>query len=308
MNERVDVVFGGPGREAAVSRLSGAAIVDGLRAAGCDVAAVPVGDRIDPAALRDDAVVFNIVHGTYGEDGSAQDDLAAAGRVYVGSDARASRLCMDKEGCKQVLAGAGLPVPWGRVIDPTRPVDPRDLRPPSLAGFVLKPRRDGSSVGLRAIANLGFLLPTLEELVVELGPVPLLLEERLPGPEYTVAVLEDADGTPRALPPIRIVPASENYDYRAKYHSDDTRYEILAPDAVPALGAYALRAYAACGCRDFARIDLMADRAGEPRILEVNTLPGFTAHSLVPKAAAAAGIDFPALCHRLVALAGRRRT
>jgi len=136
--------------------------------------------------------------------------------------------------------------------------------------------------------------------------VPMLLEERLPGPEYTVAVLEVEDGTPRALPPIRIAPAGETYDYEAKYAADDTGYEVLDGEPGPRLCELALAAYTACGCRDFARVDLMADREGGLRILEVNTLPGFTSHSLVPKAAAAAGIDFSALCARLVELAARR--
>ncbi|MDA3960364.1 MAG: D-alanine--D-alanine ligase [Planctomycetota bacterium] len=306
MTERVDVVMGGPGREAAVSRTSGAAIVAALREAGCDVQVVDVTDSLDLTSLRPDAVVFNIIHGTYGEDGVLQRELEAAGRSYVGSDAAVSALCMDKEATKQALRAKDLPVPWGQAFDPRSLQDPRSFRPPSMAGFVLKPQKDGSSVGLHMLANLGFLLPALEQVVADIGPVPMLLEERLAGPEYTVAVIEDEDGQAQALPPICIVPASDSYDYQAKYESDDTRYEIVDGALAAELQALGLAAYRACGCRDFARVDVMADRDGGLHILEVNTLPGFTSHSLVPKAAAAAGIGFADLCRRLVRLAARR--
>jgi D-alanine-D-alanine ligase len=302
----VDVVMGGPGREAPVSRHSGAAIAAALEAAGYAVQTLDIGERLELSALRPQSVVFDIVHGTYGEDGTLQRELEAAGRTYVGSDASVSALCMDKEATKVRLRAQHLPVPWGRAFDPRAMRDPRDFRPPSMAGLVLKPQRDGSSVGLRMLPSLSFLLPELESVVAELGPVPMLLEERLPGPEYTVAILEDEAGEPQALPPIRIVPAGETYDYSAKYAADDTRYELVDAAPGPRLCELALAAYHACGCRDFARVDLMAAADGELRILEVNTLPGFTSHSLVPKAAAAAGIDFTTLCVRLVELAARR--
>ena len=262
--------------------------------------------ELDAAQLRDDAVVFNIIHGTYGEDGTLQAQLDALGRSYVGSDVVASRLCIDKDATRKKLEAAGLPIPWGVAFNPTNMQDPRDLRVPTLTGLVLKPARDGSSVGLHLLASISFLLPALEEVVAELGAIPMLLEERLAGPEYTVGVIDEADG-PVALPPIRITPAAESYDYESKYVSNATRYDVVDDEALAGqLRELGLSAYRVCGCRDLARVDVMAARDGSLKILEVNTLPGFTDHSLLPKAAAAAGRDFANLCLHLVDRARQR--
>jgi D-alanine-D-alanine ligase len=303
---QVDVVMGGPGREAAVSRSSGRAIVAGLERRGLAVAAIDCAGELEPQRLRADAVVFNIIHGTYGEDGRLQRQLEGLGRAYVGSDAAASALCMDKDLTKARLREAGLRVPWGVRVHLGKPFAPRDLKLPHHGGLVLKPACDGSSVGLRMLANPSFVLPACEELLHEVGAVPYLIEERLPGPEYTVALLEDGSGL-RALPPIRIRPAEGVYDYQAKYHRDDTGYEIVQDCALAErLGAIGLAAFRACGCRDLARVDIMATGEGELAVLELNTLPGFTDHSLVPKAAAAAGIVFDELVERLVRHAAAR--
>lgn len=303
---KVDVVMGGPGREAAVSRRSGAAIVAGLGARGHDVQAIDLPGKLEPARLRSGAVVFNIVHGTYGEDGQLQRELDALGKAYVGSDAEASALCMDKDRTKKRLQDAGLRVPWGVRVHLGQPFSPKDLKLPHHGGLVLKPANDGSSVGLRMVASPSFVLPACEELLLEVGAVPYLIEERLPGPEYTVAVI-DEDAGPRALPPIRVRPAEGVYDYQAKYARDDTRYEIVDDAALAArLGAIGVGAYRACGCRDVARADIMATADGELAVLELNTLPGCTDHSLTPKAAAAAGIPFDELVDRLVRRAAAR--
>ncbi|MHC5068820.1 MAG: hypothetical protein ACYTF0_09560, partial [Planctomycetota bacterium] len=285
----VDVVMGGPGHEAAVSRASGAAVVAALQAAGCDARALEVDDVLDVTRLRAGAVVFNVIHGTYGEDGTLQGELDAAGIAYVGTGAAGSRLCIDKQATKERLAANALPVPWGMVVNPDQgAADPKKLRTPTLTGLVVKPARDGSSVGLRLLSSPSFLLPTLEELFVELGPVPLLVEERLTGSEYTVAIIDDDNGQVRPFAPIEVVPAAGAYDYEAKYQRDDTRYQPVADDALAAeLVDLAVRAYRVCGCRDLARVDLMAAADGSLRILELNTLPGCTDHSLLPKAAAA---------------------
>ena len=302
----IDVIFGGPGREAAVSRCSGTAIAAGLRRVGHDVVEIDLPGRLDPARLRSGAVAFNIVHGTYGEDGTLQAELEALGKTYVGSNAAASALCMDKEATKQRLTAAGLRVPWGAAVDLGAPFTTQDLKLPHHGPLVLKPRRDGSSVGLRMVPNPSFVLPAVEELIREVGAQPYLIEERLPGPEYTVAVLDDGRG-PQALPPIAVIPAAGVYDYQAKYHRDDTQYVPVADSTLAAtLGAIAVQAFAACGCRDVARADLMRTTDGEFAVLEINTLPGFTDHSLTPKAAAAAGITFDALCDLLARRAASR--
>lgn len=303
----VDVLYGGPGREAPVSRKSGAAILQALRDADVDAVGVDCDQRCDCAALRPGSVVFNIIHGTYGEDGTLQAELDAAGRVYIGSDAAASRLCMDKARTKAVAAEAGVPVAWGKVIDPRQAVDPGLLRVPHGGPLVIKPVADGSSVGLRLLPSVSFLLPAIEELLVEIGPVPLLVEERLPGPEFTVTVLDDEAGAPQALPPLCILPAGESYDYQAKYERSDTAYTAVDDQArSDALRQAALTVYRACGCRDFARIDFIARADGVCCLMEVNTLPGFTDHSLVPKSAALVGLDFGELCRRLIARAACR--
>ncbi len=302
----IDVILGGPGREADVSRKSGTAIAAALVRSGHDVLVIDLPGRLEPARLRDGAVVFNIVHGTYGEDGSLQAELDALGKSYVGSDAAVSALCMDKERTKEVLAKAGIRVPWGVAVDLGKPFTTRDLKLPHHGPLVLKPRDDGSSVGLRMVPNPSFVLPAVEELLAEVGPRRYLIEERLPGPEYTCAVLDDGSG-PRALPPIQVIPAAGVYDYQAKYLKDDTRYEpVTDPALAERIGALAVATFRACGCRDVARADVMRTTDGDLAVLEVNTLPGFTDHSLTPKAAAAAGIGFDALCSLLAGRAAVR--
>jgi D-alanine-D-alanine ligase len=306
MSLRIDIVMGGPGREAAVSRRSGAAVSVALMRNGHDVAIIDCVGELEVARLRPGAVVFNLVHGTYGEDGRLQAVLEAAHKTYVGSDAVASRLCMDKEATKQRLAKAGLRVPWGVRIDLTRPFAPRDLKIPHHAGLVLKPACDGSSVGLRMVANPGFILPAIEEIIREVGPVPYLLEERLPGPEYTVAVIEDERGA-RALPPLAIKPADGVFDYQAKYHRTDTLEEPVQDPALAAiLAAIGCTAHRTCGCRDISRTDIMRTADGAYAVLEVNTLPGMTDASLAPKAAAAAGMSYDQFADHLVQRAAAR--
>lgn len=303
----IDVIQGGPGREAMVSRRSGAAVAAALAAAGHDVAVVDLtAADLTVARLRPGAVVFNVVHGTYGEDGQVQAVLEAAGVAFVGSDAAVSRLCMDKQATKECLAKAGIRVPWGVVVDLARPFRPTDLKVPHHGGLVMKPVDDGSSVGLKLIANPGWLLPAAEELLREIGPRRVLVEERLPGPEYTVAVIDTVDG-PRALPPLAIAPASGVFDFDAKYLRSDTSEVPVAEPAVAAeLARLAVAAHAAASCRDLSRTDVMRCADGGYAVLEINTLPGMTGTSLTPKAALAAGITMPALCDGLVRRAAAR--
>ena len=307
MKHTVDVIAGGPGREAEISQRSAATIYQHLAAAGYDVHLVTIEERLDLSACRPDAIIFNIVHGTYGEDGQLQAELEQAGRLYVGSDAVCSRLCMDKDATKDRLSHADLPVAWGRRINPEHVHDPNIFKGFPLVPLVVKPCCDGSSVGLRMLSSVSFLLPTLEELVADLGAIPFLVEERLRGAEYTVAVIDNPDGQPQVLPPMEIAAANGSYDFEAKYNRNDTQYNFVSDeDLIRSLSDLASRAYAACGCRDLARIDIMDRGDGSLAILEVNTLPGFTDHSLVPKAAAEAGISLPQLVAQLVERAASR--
>lgn len=303
---KIDLIMGGPGREAPISRRSGAAIAAGLLRRRHDVRVIDITDMLDPKQLRSDAIVFNIVHGTYGEDGELQQLLEKNRKSYVGSNAAASRLCMNKSLAKQRLREVGIDVPWGVQVDLSQPFSPKDLKLPHHGGLIMKPVGDGSSVGVRMLANPSFVLPAAEELIKEVGAVPYLIEERLPGPEYTVGVLDDQDGC-RALPPLMIRPGTGFYDYEAKYFRDDTIYDpVMDPALAKNLCDIAVRAHQACGCRDVSRTDLMARKDGGIAVLEINTLPGFTDHSLIPKMAAAAGIPFDDLVDRLAQCAERR--
>jgi D-alanine-D-alanine ligase len=303
---RIDVIMGGPGREAAVSRRSGAAVARGRRAPGNDVVEIDLAGELDPARLRPGAIAFNIVHGTYGEDGALQAVLERLGVPYVGTDSANSRLCMDKSATKRRLQDAGVRVPWGVEVDLGRPFKPSDLKLPHHGGLVLKPADDGSSVGLKMVPNPGWILPAIEELLRDVGPRRYLIEERLPGPEYTVAVI-DEDAGAHALPPLVISTTTGVFDYEAKYNRSDT-VEVPVTDAALAarLGAIGVAAHRACNCRDISRIDIMQTADGDLAVLEINTLPGFTDASLTPKAAAAAGISFAELVHRLACRAARR--
>ena len=303
---KIDVVMGGPGREAAISRRSGTAIAAGLQRCGHDVVVIDLTHTLDVSQLRPGALVFNIVHGTYGEDGRLQAELDALGKSYVGSDARVSALCMDKEATKTALKAAGIRVPWGVPIHLGSPFQVKDLKLPHFGPLVLKPRSDGSSVGLRMVANPSFVLPTCEELLREVGAIPYLLEEQLPGPEYTVAVLGEGESA-HALPPLAIRPATGIFDFDAKYNRADTD-EVPVADAALAsrLVSLAVAAHRAAGCRDLSRSDIMRTADGDYAVLEINTLPGFTGSSLVPKAAAAAGMDFDQLVDGLVQRAAAR--
>jgi D-alanine-D-alanine ligase len=297
---RVLVLFGGDDAEAPISRLSGRAVADALLAAGRHVRAVdlPRGDAesLDAAlAAGDEDVVFPALHGPWGEGGPLQDLLAARGRAFVGADAETARLCMDKQRTKERAAAAGVPVIEGGVVGPG---EPSPVPPPA----VVKPVDDGSSVDLVLADDAAALAEALARITARRGRV--LVERRIRGREITVGML---NGT--ALPLVEIVPAAGAYDYAAKYERADTRYRT-APDDLPAAVAdAAVRAaetvWAALGLRDLARVDFMVD-GDTPRLLEVNTMPGFTARSLLPRAAAAAGYDLPRLTAHLADLAAAR--
>ncbi len=291
---RVAVVMGGDSSEREVSLNSGSNVLAALRARGVD--ATPV-DGI-PALLahiregRCDRV-FNILHGRGGEDGVLQGALEALGVPHTGSGVLGSALTMDKVRTKRVWQALGIPTPAFAVLHPGADV----AAAVASVGLpaIVKPSREGSSVGVTRVfasADIGAAVELAQRYDGE-----LLVERMIVGPELTVAVL---DG--EALPSIRIVPAGEFYDYHAKYVADDTQY--LCPGRMePAesqLRALCERAFAAVGASGWGRIDVMCDEQGAFFLLEVNTTPGMTSHSLVPKAAAKAGIGFEDLCWRIL--------
>ncbi len=293
---RVGVLLGGTSSEREVSLDSGRNVLQALQARGVDAVAI---DGI-PALARALAAgtvdrVFNILHGHNGggEDGVVQGLLEAFGVPYTGSPVLGSALSMDKIRTKQVWLAVGLPTPqYRRVTAADVHANAAELGLP----VVVKPANEGSSVGISRVTDDA----GLDEAVALAARYDgqLLMEQMVVGDELTVAILGDT-----ALPSIRIVPKGQWYDYNAKYIAEDTQYLCPGLDGEDEaeIGRIALAAFRAAGCRGWGRVDVMRDRAsGAFYLLEVNTAPGMTSHSLVPKAAAQAGIGFEELVWRVL--------
>lgn len=294
---RVAVLLGGTSSERDVSLNSGANVLEALLARGVDAFAVD-GIPALRARLAEGGVdrVFNILHGSAGggEDGVLQGLLEAYGVPCTGSGVLGTALAMDKVRSKQVWLALGLPTP--RYARLARGGDVQAAVRALGLPVIVKPSCEGSSVGVTRV----FEEAELDQAAALAARYPgeLLVEQLIQGQsngggEYTVAIL---DGV--ALPSIRIVPAGEYYDYHAKYVAEDTRYLCpgLEGEAESQLGALALAAFEALGCSGWGRVDVMRDAEGRNFLLEVNTAPGMTSHSLVPKAARQVGIDFETLC------------
>lgn len=291
----VTVLLGGPSAEREVSLRSGAAVARALRSLGFDVAEVdPAPGRLGLPSRVD--VVFIALHGTWGEDGGVQADLDALGVPYTGCDAAASRLAFDKVATKRRLLAQGVPTARYTVVGDAAQPWPSDAPQPPL---VVKPARQGSSVGLGFVNRAEELEPALRAALR--FDSEALVEERIPGREVTVGILGR-----EALPVVEVRPREGQYDYDNKYTAGRTDYFCPAPfpeEVTAAVQAAGLGAFHSVGARDYARVDIIVRPDGNPVVLEVNTLPGMTETSLLPKAAAAAGIPFPELCRRMVNLA-----
>ena len=295
----VAVLYGGISAEREVSLASGAQVIAALRQAGFDVRPVEVGADLGAviAALTPAPdVVFNALHGRFGEDGAIQGVLDWLGIPYTHSGVRASAVAMDKQAAKAVFAAAGLPVPAGRVMPVAELADADPIALP----YVVKPVGEGSSVGVEIMRH-GSNNRAEVAANWRFGR-EALVEEYIPGRELTVGVMGD-----RALTVTDITPAQGFYDYEAKYAAGGSDHAIPArvhPDAFARAMDIALRAHQALGCRGATRADLRYDdTAGEPGrlvLLEVNTQPGLTPTSLLPEQAAHLGMSFPALCAWMV--------
>jgi len=294
---RITVMRGGPSAEREISLRSGDAVARALRELGHQV------EELDP---RDDAwqlpgqtdLVFLALHGTYGEDGTVQRRLEALGVPYTGSDPEGSRVAFDKVLTKQRCLASGVATPRYTVLRAPGATWPPGWQPP----VVLKPVRQGSSVGLRLVERGEDLLPGLAESLRYDHEV--LMEERIVGSEVTVGILDD-----EALPIIEVCPKQGLLDYHNKYTKGATEHILPARFDGPTsarIQAAALAVFRAIGGRDYARVDLIVTAGGEPVVLEVNTLPGMTELSLLPRAAAAVGYSFSGLCQKMVDLAWRR--
>ena len=294
---RVAVLMGGSSSEREVSLDSGRNVLEALRSRGIDAHAVDgIPALVDALVHGQFDRVFNILHGNKGggEDGVLQGLLDAFEVPYTGCGVLASALTMDKIRTKQVWLSAGLPTPKFLRLSPGSDVRAAALQL-SLPVFV-KPSSEGSSVGVARVVDEAAIDDAIR-VAQEYGG-EMLMEQMVVGDELTVGILGEI-----ALPSIRIVPKGEWYDYNAKYIADDTQY--LCPGLEGAeeeqIRRIALDAFRAAGCTGWGRVDVMRDRAsGQLHLLEVNTAPGMTSHSLVPKAARALGLEFDELCWRIL--------
>ena len=292
---RVAVFMGGDSAEREVSLKSGQAVLSALLSAGVDAYPVDVrGCLLKAVEAPEFDRVFIALHGRGGEDGTLQAILSQAGIPYTGSELLASALAMDKLRTKYVFKGCGLPTPKFRAMGAVEEADGilQALELP----LSVKPSREGSSIGIRKVASRQELIEAYQQAAV-LDPL-VLVEEWVEGPEFTVSLLQD-----QPLPAIGLSTDHVFYDYDAKYLADDTRYQIpcgLDPDSELELQHLALEAFRVLGCRTWGRVDIMQDRTGDFWLLEVNTVPGMTDHSLVPMAARAAGISFEELVVRIL--------
>ena len=293
---RVAVLMGGSSSEREVSLDSGRNCLEALQRRGVDAYAVDgIPALIDEVKARRCDRVFNILHGHHGggEDGVLQGLLDAFGVPYTGSDVLGSALSMDKIRTKQVWLSLGLPTP--RYVRLSRTDDVEAAARALGLPVIVKPACEGSSVGISRVFKEADLADAIALAARYEGE--LLMEQLIVGEEYTVGILGA-----QALPSIRIVPAGEYYDYHAKYVAADTQYICpgLSGAAETELLALALEAFQAAGCSGWGRVDVMRDRSGANFLLEVNTAPGMTSHSLVPKAAKAHGIEFDELVWRVL--------
>jgi len=291
---RVAVLYGGDSSERAVSLESGRNVLAALQQRGVAAAGVDgVGALVAALGERRFDRVFNIMHGGAGENGVVQGLLEALGVPYTGSRVLGAALTLDKVRTKQVWIATGLPTPRYLRLAPGDDVGAAAAR--IGLPLIVKPSLEGSSVGVSRVFAAAEL-PAAAELARRYAG-ELLMETLIEGGEYTVGILQG-----EALPSIRIVPAGEYYDYHAKYIAEDTQYLCpgLEPAADAELRALALAAFEAAGAAGWGRVDVMRDRQGGNWLLEVNTTPGMTSHSLVPKAARAVGVEFDELVWRIL--------
>jgi len=295
---KVAVMMGGRSAERDVSLQSGGAVLAALLRQGVDVHPFDLAER-SLAELEQAGFdrVFIAMHGRGGEDGTLQGVLALMGIPYTGSGVMASALGMDKWRTKLIWQAAGLPVPDYALLsaDSDFNVVESQLGLP----LFVKPANEGSSVGVHKVKDKGSLRAAYEDAARH---DPLVLAEKfLSGGEYTVAILGET-----SLPIVQIVPTTDFYDYEAKYFRDDTRYVCPAelPETLTAeMNSLARKAFDALGCRGWGRVDILLSDTGRPYLLEINTSPGMTGHSLVPMAARAAGMSFDELCLRILEMA-----
>ena len=299
--QKIAVLMGGTSAEREVSLNSGNAVLNALRTQGYD--AHPVDPKEVPVLeLKQQGFerAFNILHGRGGEDGIIQGALEQIGLPYTGCDVMTSALTMDKMRTKMLWKGFGLPIAEMEIVtkENVTELNPSKIVERLGLPLMVKPSREGSSVGLTKVNAVEELRAAVET-ALECDDT-VLIEEWLSGVEMTVPVLDN-----QVLPAVQIIPDGEFYDYHAKYISDNTQYICPAPLSKAReeeLHKLVKAAYDAVGCRGWSRIDVMTDSKGEFRLVEVNTTPGMTSHSLFPKSAATVGYTFEQLVERILEL------
>jgi D-alanine-D-alanine ligase len=297
--KRVGVIMGGPSSEREVSLRTGKGVVEALRGRGYDVAVIDwkAGESL-PAALQQARidVAWIALHGVWGEDGCVQGLCECMGIPYTGSGVMGSAIAMDKVMSKRIFEQVGVPTASWRIVRPGHEAE--DLAAIPLP-VVVKPSREGSSVGVTIVKDAPALAAAAEEARRHHGEV--LVEEYVKGREINIGVLDEA-----VLGDVEVRPALEFYSYEAKYQRSDTQYLTPAPigdGERHKLGEVALLAHRALGCGGYSRVDLILAPNGRVICLEVNTLPGMTEKSLLPKIAAASGMDYATLVERVLASA-----
>ena len=293
----IAVLMGGPGSEREVSLASGNAVLKALKAAGCNAVGVDVAGP-DFALPEGTGLAYNVIHGTFGEDGELQAILEGRGIPYTGAGVASSRIAFDKNLAKEKFLAAGVPTPRSEIVDVSGGVKLPSIPVP----FVVKPPREGSSVGVTIVKEQAQALPAMET-AAKYGN-DILVEAFVEGKELTVGILADT-----ALPVVHIAPRDGFYDMSNKYPwltggagSDYYCPADLDAETTRRVQEAALAGHRSLGIEVYSRVDVLLDTGGNPFVLEANTIPGMTETSLLPKSAAAAGIDFPTLCLRIAEL------
>ena len=305
---KVAVLMGGQSAEREVSFMSGNGVLNALRKQGVDAHPFDPAER-DLADLKNEGFqrCFIALHGRFGEDGTVQGALELLGIPYTGSGVMASSIAIDKTMTKRVWLSENVPTPRYVLLHQNNLGEQAQAHVLQTLGLplIVKPAREGSSIGVTKVTQASELPQALQDAAA--CDADVLCEQFIAGDEVTCPVLGEGD-TAHALPVIRIVAPAGNYDYQNKYFTDDTQY--LVPSGLPeaeekAIQAHVVKAYQVLGCKGWGRIDVMIDAATrQPYLLEINTSPGMTSHSLVPMSAKAAGMDYETLCMHLLANAG----
>ena len=299
----IAVLMGGPGSEREVSLASGTAVLEALQSEGLNAVGVDVTTR-ELDLPEGTGLCFNVIHGTFGEDGDMQEILEKMNMPYTGAGIESSRVAFDKVASKEVFVANNVPTPASEIIDCSAGVSLPKMALP----YVVKPPREGSSVGVHIVKTEDEALTAIED-AAKYGD-EVLIEQFVQGKELTVGVIND-----EVLPVVHIAPRSGFYDMNNKYPwmNDDGGTDYYCPaeldEATTAkVQKAAIDAHRALGCEIYSRVDVLLDADGNPYVLEANTIPGMTASSLLPKAAKVAGYDFGPLCQKIAELSLAERS